>query len=167
MNRNKTGITATVAAALLALTGAQGGCGSSGNSGAPTAGATKTEIQGDPASTHKCKMDLVQSNNPATKQITATLTVSCNFPLVSAYTTLVIQGRPVGGDGTQWDNLINPLSTADTTGIRLTYTTLCVTSLEYQSSASLDASGADGTPVHSDQTTTPRAYNASECIAGK
>lgn len=162
MNRKQIGITAAAAAVILALTGAQGGYRSSGGSSAPTDGATKTEIQGNPASSHVCKLKLVQQL-PVAKQLTATLTVTCNFALASAYTTLVIQGRPLGGSETQWDNLSDPQTSADTSGIILTYKIPCVTSLEYQSSASIDADGYDGTPVHSDQTTTPRSYGPSEC----
>lgn len=164
MNRK---LTTTGAAGLLilALAGAQGGCGSSSNGGAPTHGATKVEIQGQPGAARQCKMTLIQ-HEPVQRQLVATLTVTCNFPLVSAYTTLVIQGRPVGGDNTQWDNLGTPKPSSETENITLTYKVPCITALEYQSSASIDASGADGTPVHADQETTPRAYNATQC-AGK
>lgn len=166
MNLKKPAVIGTACAALIALTGAQGGCGSSGAQSPSTHGTTNVEIQGDPASAHRCKMELVQ-HTPVNRQLTATLTVTCNFPLVSAYTTLVIQGRPVGADDTQWDNLSDPVSSEATSDITLTYKVPCITGLEYQSSASIDASGADGTPVHSNETTTPRVYDATQCASGK
>jgi hypothetical protein len=164
MYRKQITATAAAAVAIVLATGAQGGCGSTGAK--PSGGGTKVQIQGDPANSHKCKLELVQ-HLPVDKLLTATLTVTCNFPLASAYTTLVIQGRPVGGDDTQWDNLGDPQPSSETTHITLTFRIPCITALEYQSSASIDASGADGTPVHADQTTTPRSYSASQCTQGK
>lgn len=158
MNR-KAIITAAAAAALLALTGAQGGCGSSGSTGTTT-------VQGNPASAKKCKSSLIMQA-PVGKLLTATYTVSCNFPVASADTSLVIQGRPIGGSNADWDNLSDPKRSSATTDISLTYTVPCITSLQYQASASIDALADDGTPFNSSDTTTPKSYGASECTQGK
>lgn len=146
------------AAALIALTGAQGGCGSSGPTPAST---THVAEQGAP-SAKQCTITLI-SHHPIDKQLTATLTVSCNFPVADATTRLLIQGRPLGGNDTQWDTVIGPKESSATTGISLSVTIFCITSLDYQASASIDALADDGTPVNASDTTTPLHYSSSEC----
>ncbi len=160
----RTTITSAAAvAAVLALTGAQGGCGSSGAGGStPTGGTTQVQYQGNPASAMKCTMTL-ESHHPVNKQLTATLNITCNFTVASATSSLVIQGRPLGGSNADWDNVDDPKTTSSTTDISLTYTVPCVTSLEYQASANIDALADDGTPVNASDTTTPLHYSTSEC----
>jgi len=158
MKKTITGAAAAVA--ILAATGAQGGCGSSSSSGTTT-----VQNQGAP-STKKCDLRLT-SEHPVNKQLTATVSVTCNFPIAEANTSLVIQGRPIGGDNTSWDNLGDPKTTGATTNITLSYTVPCITSLEYQASTSIDALADDGAPVNATDSTAPRSYNASECTQGK
>lgn len=147
---------ALAATALLFTTA--GGCGSSGPSGS----STQVTVKGNPDATHKCKTILVMQH-PVAKQLTATYTVTCNFTIASADTSLVIQGRPIGSGNTSWDNISDPRKSTATTGISLTYAVPCITSLEYQASGQFDALADDGTPATSSDTTTPRSYGASEC----
>jgi hypothetical protein len=149
--------------ATLATSAAAGGCGSdAAGKNSPTSLHTSVEIDGDPASTHKCKTELTMPH-PNGRQLTATYKVTCNFPIASASTSLVIQGRPAGGDNTQWDNVDDPTISGKVPPLIITYAHNCVTGIEYQASASIDAVGVDGTPVNSIDTTTPRSYGASEC----
>lgn len=148
------------AAALVAAPLTMGaGCGSSGPAGGPH---TQVAIKGNPAAPDKCTIVLAMPH-PVNKQLVATLTVSCNFPAESADLSLVIQGRHIGAGDTGWDNLSDPKRTVQALPATLTYTVPCITALEYQASASLDTLAPDGTPVHDDETTTPRSYDASEC----
>lgn len=159
ITRSRHGTLLAVPLALVSLlTTTAAGCGSGSGSG----GSTHVAIQGNPVAAHKCKT-VLDLHTPAAKQLTATYSVSCNFPLTSASTTLVIQGRPTGSGGTAWDNLSDPKVSEAVSSIFLTYTVPCVTSLEYQGSASIDAVGVDGTPVNTLDTTTPRSYGPSEC----
>lgn len=155
-------VTGAAIGTIVLLTGAQGGCGNGSSKTSSTSVATHVEVQGNPASAHKCKTTLSMPP-PTRKQLVATYSVTCNFPIASASTSLVIQARPVGGDNTSWDNVDDPKVSSATSSIWLSYTVPCVTKLEYQASASIDAAGADGTPVNTSDTTTPRSYGASEC----
>lgn len=157
MNR-KTITSVAAAIALIAATGASGGCGSNGPSPTST---THTAIQGDPDAANKCK-DVLDLQHPTNKQLTATYTVTCNFSVASADISLVIQGRPLGGDNTQWDNISDP-KTGSSVPITLTYTIPCITTLEYQASGSVDVLSADGSPVSTSNTAGPESYGPSEC----
>ena len=152
--------------ALVALTGAQGGCGSpnSDSSGPPPGATTAVAQQGAP-SPLKCTLTLI-SHHPVSKRLTATLTVSCNFPVATADTKLSILGRPLGSDSTSWDTVIGPKESSATEDISLSVTLLCITSLEYQASGSIDALTEDGTPVNAADATTPLHYSPSECSSG-
>ncbi|HEY1820388.1 MAG TPA: hypothetical protein VGG83_10695 [Trebonia sp.] len=154
--RHLTPLLATTA--VLATTAAA--CGSSGPTPAEHV-TTNISIQ-NPGSAKKCTMTL-RMLSPQDKQLTASLTVTCDFPVASMYTTLVIQGRPTGSGDTAWQNVDEPATTADTPPAVLTFTYNCVTGYDFQASASIDGSGADGSPFTATQTTTPRSYGASEC----
>lgn len=90
-------VTLPLAIGALLFTTA-GGCGSSGASGTTA----HTTIQGDPNAAKKCKT-VLDMHHPVDKQLTATFTVTCNFPIASADSSLVIQGKPVGSDNTHWE----------------------------------------------------------------
>jgi hypothetical protein len=154
---------AAAAAAVLALTGAQGGCGSSssGSSG-PTPGATTAVAEQGAPSPLKCTLTLI-SHHPVDKRLTATLTVSCNFTVASADARLSILGKPLGSDDTNWDTVVGPQESSDTEDISLSLSVLCITSLDYQASGSIDALAEDGTPVDASDATTPLHYSPSEC----
>jgi hypothetical protein len=145
--------------AILATTAA--GCGSSGQSGTTT----HTTIKGDPNAAKKCNTTLTLLH-PVDMQVSATYTVTCNFPVASADVRLVIQGRPLGSGNTSWDNISNP-KTGSSIPITLTYKTLCITALEYQASGSVDALGTDGSPFSTSDTAGPKSYGPSECSSGK
>lgn len=157
MNR-RTITSVTAAAALIALTGASGGCGSSGATGT----SAQTTVKGDPDAADKCKT-VLEMHHPVNKQLTATFTVTCNFPIASADSSLVIQGKPVGSDDTHWDNVDDPDTSQQIPPLTLTFTHNCVTGIDYQASASIDALANDGNPVSSSATTTPKSYSPSEC----
>lgn len=164
MNRKLT-TTGTAGLLVLALAGAQGGCGSSGGSkpkATPTSPySTRISVDGEPGATHQCQM-VLKLLQPQYKQITATLDVTCNTPLMAATSSLVIQGRPLGTDNTHWDNVDDPRVSYDT-DIALTYTVPCITGIDYQASAAIDVVFTDGAEKHSTDTAGPKYYNSSEC----
>ena len=157
MNR-KTTTTIAATAALVALTGASGGCGSNG----PAPSTTHTSIQGNPDAADKCKT-VLEMHHPVNKQLTATFTVTCNFPIASADSSLVIQGKPIGSDNTNWDNVDDPQLSQQIPPLTLTFKHNCVTGIDYEATASIDALADDGNPVNASATTTPEFYGPSEC----
>lgn len=144
------------AAALLATTAA--GCGSSA---APRGSTTHVAIQ-NPGSAYECRMTLTMGK-PVQRQLTATLSVSCNFPAASAKTTLVIQGRTTGSGEGAWDNVDDPVPSILIPPVALSATAICLPGHEMQASADITGIRADGEPFHADETTTPHAYTATEC----
>jgi hypothetical protein len=144
---------------VLATTAA--GCSSSGPEQGSAPATTQIQIQ-NPGSSQQCTI-VLDSEHPVDKRLTATMSVTCNFQVVNADSSLVIQGRPLGGNNTDWDNVDDPKPSSALPPFTLTYTVPCVTSLEYQASASIDALAEDGAPVNASETTIPRSYSASEC----
>lgn len=145
-------------AMVLATTAA--GCGSSGPTHPDGGYTTSIQIKGAP-STKTCRV-VVTLLHPVNKQISATLTVTCNFPVATADVSLVIQGKPIGADATHWDNVDDPV-TSHEIPTTLTYVHNCVTGIDYQASASVDALADDGTPVHDTETDGPKYYLAPDC----
>jgi hypothetical protein len=156
MRRSHTLLTTPLAVAASLPTAVADECGfDSANGGRPAPSLT-THVAEHGYGPLKCVLTL-ESLHPVNKQLIATLTVSCNFPIGSGVTSLVIQGRPLGGNDTQWDDVDDPVTTVATSDISLTYTVPCITSLEYRASASIDAETEDGTPVTATDTTLPRS----------
>lgn len=152
MNRKHITIGAA-AIALLAATAAQGGCGSSGSS--------KSGGNG-PGSPLACNFD-TQLRAPEKGQLIATSSVTCNFPVASARTTLVIQGRKTGTDNTAWDNFDDPKPTTAVPPNHLTYAVTCIGGYDYQASADITGVSANGAPFHADETTPVVSYTTAEC----
>jgi hypothetical protein len=145
------------AAAALCCCAAQGGCGSSG----PAPGNTQVQVQ-NPGSALQCRF-VLDMGAPVERQLTATMTVSCNFPVADSTTSLVIQGKPAGSPDTDWDNVDDPVPSSQIPPVSLTYKINCVAGYDYPASASIDALAENGAPVNATETTTPRSYSASEC----
>lgn len=146
-------IGAAAAACVLALTGAQGGCG--GSSGAAGGG-------GGAPGALQCNFDTFMQA-PVKRQIVATSNVTCDFPVVTSVTTLVIQGRKTGSGDDAWDNFDDPKRTGQAPPNELTYTVTCIGGYDYQASADITGVGPNGQPFHSHETTPVVSYSAADC----
>lgn len=146
----------------LALTGllttaAAGGCGSnSAGSSGGNGGAGKGALQ--------CQFSTFLEA-PVRKQLVATSSVSCDFPVVTSKTTLVIQGRRTGAGNTAWDNFGDPKSTTTPPPNQLSYTVICTGGLDYQASADITGTGPNGQAFHSHETTDTVSYTQADCDA--
>jgi len=151
MKKTITGAAAAVA--ILAATGAQGGCGSSSAPKSSSGGAGSPLV---------CNFD-TQLGAPIHHQLTATSSVTCNFPVGTAKTTLVIQGRKTGSGETAWDNFDDPKTSGQVPPNSLTYTVTCIGGYDYQASADITGLADNGAPFHADETSPVVAYTAAEC----
>lgn len=134
---------------LLATTAA--GCGSSGGS---SSGSGKSALS--------CNFD-TELQAPVKRQLLATSSVYCDFPVESATTTLVIQARKTGESNLHWDNVDDPKTTTGIPPNQLSYTVVCVGGLDYQASADITGIAADGKAFHADETTDVVSYTQAEC----
>ena len=137
---------------LLATTAA--GCGSTGGSGNGGSGGGKSAFQ--------CTFT-TYLEAPVKRQIAATSSVICNFPVVTSTTTLVIQAKKHGAPNSAWDNVDDPKTTATVPPNELAYTAICVGGLDYQASADITGVGPNNQPFHSYETTDVVTYTQAEC----
>lgn len=144
--------------ALVSLLTTAAGCGSSSGSGSGGSGGGG----GGGKSSLQCSFTTLLGA-PVQRQITATSSVICNFPVVSSTTTLVIQAKPHGSANTHWDNVDHPKTTGTVPPNDLTYTVICVGGLDYQASADITGFGPNNQPFHSYETTDTVTYTQAEC----
>jgi hypothetical protein len=140
--------------ALVSLLTTAAGCGSSSGSGGGGSGGGNSSLQ--------CSFTTLLEA-PVHRQIAATSSVICNFPVVSSTTTLVIQAKKHGAPATAWDNYGDPKTTAVPPPNGLEYTAICVGGLDYQASADITGVGPNNQPFHSYETTDTVTYTQAEC----
>lgn len=158
MNRRQIALGAACLA-VVALTGAQGGCG--GPSSSTPTGLHTTVSEEGPPSPLKCTM--VLTAYPENRQITASLVVTCDFPVYSLTTRLGIEGRLPGSGAMGWQNVDDPQVSENTPPVTLTFAHNCVAGIEYQASASIDGVAANGTAFTGSSDTGPKAYPKGQC----
>lgn len=129
---------AALGAAVILAASQSGGCGSSKGGSTQAGGALS------------CVLDL-QFTGPISRQLTASVNVTCSFPVATSSTTLTIQQRPADGDAMSWKRYDDPRTSTQAPPLSLTYSALC-SSGQWEAVATIDGVGPNAQPFHSSAT---------------
>jgi hypothetical protein len=139
------------AAGLVGLCCTAGGCGSTSSGASSGVGGGL-----------QCSFDTFMQA-PVKRQITATSSVTCDFTVVTAETTLVILARKTGSGDSAWDAFYEPAQTSALPPNSLTYKVTCLGGHDYEASADITGTGPQGQPFHAHETSPVASYTAADC----